>query len=39
VPFDAFGYTHGPVEREVIAALPGALRARKVDAVISGVGL
>lgn len=39
IPFNEFGYTHGPEEREVIAALPEALRTRKVDAVISGVGL
>lgn len=33
-----FGNTHGADENEMIAALPGELRARHVDAVVSGMG-
>ena len=33
-----FGNTHGSEEREVVAALPGRLKALGVDAVISGMG-
>jgi hypothetical protein len=32
-----FGNTHGSDEHEIIAALPGRLKALKVDAVISGM--
>lgn len=38
VPFETFGNIHGHNEREVLAALPGRLRAEKVDAVVVGVG-
>ncbi|MBI2907641.1 MAG: hypothetical protein HYX92_08310 [Chloroflexi bacterium] len=38
VDYNVFGDTHGPKEREVIAALPELLRKHKCDAVISGVG-
>ena len=33
-----FGNTHGSDEKEMIAALPGELRARRVDAVVSAMG-
>lgn len=35
---EEFGSTHGSDEREVLAALPAKLKARRVDAVISGMG-
>ncbi|MFH1485946.1 MAG: hypothetical protein ABIH46_07740 [Chloroflexota bacterium] len=38
VDYAVFGNTHGPKEKEVIAALPGLLREHGCDAVISGVG-
>jgi hypothetical protein len=38
VGYDVFGCTHGPEEREVLAALPDKIRENKCDAVISGVG-
>lgn len=38
VGYDVFGNTHGPDEAQVVAALPGALHERHVDAVISGNG-
>ncbi len=36
IPHREFGDTYGPAESEVINALPGKLKALKVDAVISG---
>lgn len=33
-----FGNTHGADEKEMIAALPGELKARQIDAVVSGMG-
>ena len=36
--YDIFGNTHGGDEREMIAALPSALREHRVDAVVSGIG-
>ncbi len=33
-----FGNTHGSEEREVVAALPQTLKAKGVDAVVSGLG-
>lgn len=33
-----FGSTHGTDERQVIADLPGKLKALKVDALVSGMG-
>lgn len=38
VHWSEFGNVHGPTEAEVIAALPGELRSRGVDAAIVGVG-
>ncbi len=38
VHWDAFGNTHGSDERNVIAALPGKLKALGADAVVSGMG-
>ncbi|MEY2448697.1 MAG: hypothetical protein QOH79_2173 [Acidimicrobiaceae bacterium] len=38
VPASTFGDVHGHNEPEVIAAMPGKLRAEKVDAVVVGVG-
>ncbi|MBI2910378.1 MAG: hypothetical protein HYX92_22260 [Chloroflexi bacterium] len=38
VDYTAFGDTHGPKEREIIAGLPEMLRKLGCDAVISGVG-
>jgi hypothetical protein len=38
VSWREFGNTHGSDEREVLAALPGRLRAMGVDAAISGMG-
>ena len=38
VPYTAFGNAHGHDEREMLAALPGRLKAEKVDAVVVGVG-
>ncbi|MFH1485944.1 MAG: hypothetical protein ABIH46_07730 [Chloroflexota bacterium] len=38
VDYAVFGNTHGPKEKEVIAALPGLLRKHGCDVVISGVG-
>jgi hypothetical protein len=37
VSWREFGNTHGSDEREIIAALPGRLKALGVDAVISGM--
>ena len=36
--YDLFGNTHGADEREMIEALPAALREHGVDAVVSGIG-
>lgn len=33
-----FGNTHGSDEREVVAALPGKLKALGADAIVSGMG-
>ena len=33
-----FGNTHGSEEREIVAALPKTLKAKGVDAVVSGMG-
>jgi hypothetical protein len=33
-----FGNTHGTDEREIVAALPQTLKAKGVDAVVSGMG-
>jgi hypothetical protein len=38
VPYEHFGNVHGHDEREVLAALPGKLKAAKLDAVVVGVG-
>ena len=38
IPHREFGNTYGPVESEVIQALPAHLKDLKVDAVISGNG-
>ncbi len=38
LPAATFGNIHGHDERRVLAALPGVLRAQKVDAAIVGVG-
>ncbi len=38
VSWREFGNTHGSEEREVVAALPQKLKARGVDAVVSGLG-
>ena len=38
VGYDVFGNTHGPREAQVVAALPGMLHERHVDAVVSGNG-
>ncbi len=38
VHWEEFGNTHGPNEREVVAALPRRLKELRVDAVISGMG-
>ena len=38
VDHDEFGNTHGSDEKEMIAALPGELQARHIDAVVSGMG-
>ncbi len=35
---ESFGNTHGSDEHEMQARLPGELRARQVDAVVSGMG-
>lgn len=35
---EAFGNIHGPDEREVLAALPGRLKQRGCDVVVSGMG-
>jgi hypothetical protein len=37
VSYAAFGNIHGHDEREVLAALPGRLRAENLDAVVVGV--
>lgn len=37
VQYDRFGNIHCHDEREVLAALPGRLRAEKLDAVVVGV--
>ena len=38
VEYPVFGNTHGPTEKEVIAALPDLLHKHGCDVVISGVG-
>ena len=38
VGYDAFGSTHGDEETQLIADLPGKLKALGADAVISGMG-
>jgi hypothetical protein len=38
VGYSEFGNFHGAREREVVAALPEKLRARKADAAIVGIG-
>ena len=38
VPYTTFGNAHGHDEREMLAALPGRLKAEKLDAVVVGVG-
>ena len=38
VGFEEFGSTHGRNEREIVAAIPGKLKALGVDAVVSGMG-
>ncbi|MCC7484600.1 MAG: hypothetical protein IT529_06380 [Burkholderiales bacterium] len=38
VPYTEFGNFHGAREREVIASLPGKLKAHKADAAIVGIG-
>ena len=38
IEYDKFGDTHGPRQKEVLAALPGLLKQYGCDAVISGVG-
>ena len=38
VSYEAFGNLHGPRERELVDALPAALAAQRVDAVVSGNG-
>jgi hypothetical protein len=38
VSWREFGNTHGSEEREVVAALPGKLKALGADAVVSGMG-
>jgi len=38
VHWGEFGNTHGSEEREVVAALPQKLKAKGVDAVVSGMG-
>lgn len=36
--YEKFGNTHSDKEREVVAALPGKLKALGADAVVSGMG-
>jgi len=38
IEYDKFGDTHGPNQKQVLAALPGLLEQYDCDAVISGVG-
>jgi hypothetical protein len=38
LPYEVFGNTHGSDEVERIRRLPDELRARRVDAVVSGMG-
>jgi len=38
IEYDKFGDTHGPHQKQVLAALPGLLKQYGCDAVISGVG-
>jgi len=38
VHWSEFGNTHGSEEREIVAALPKTLKAKGVDAVVSGMG-
>lgn len=38
VDYTEFGNLHGADEKERVGALPGELRARGVDAVVSGMG-
>lgn len=38
VGYEEFGSTHGDDEHEMVAALPGKLRALGVNAVVSGMG-
>ena len=39
VPYTVLGNTHGPKEREVVAAIPDMLREHGIDMVISGLGV
>lgn len=38
VGHEAFGNTHGPDEKQVLAGLPGLLTTHRCDLVISGMG-
>ncbi|MDH4279773.1 MAG: hypothetical protein OEW83_17015 [Acidimicrobiia bacterium] len=38
VDYTEFGNLHGSDEKEKVSALPGQLKARRVDAVVSGMG-
>ncbi len=38
VDYTEFGNLHGSDEKEKVAALPSKLKARRVDAVVSGMG-
>ena len=38
VGYETFGNLHGADEKAKVAALPGDLKARQVDAVVSGMG-
>ena len=38
VHWSEFGSTHGSDEREIVAGLPQKMKARGVDAVVSGMG-
>ena len=38
VAYDVFGNVHGPKQRELLDRMPGILKERKVDAVISAIG-
>lgn len=39
VPYTDMGNTHGPKEREVVAAIPDKLREHGIDLVVSGLGV